>query len=167
MNHKPRLADGPAGAACWTDSNDLVALWDSGPYDYGATESHTLAYLPDGTGWGTWANAAGGFELVTLVWSAPGPGLVTITELQAGSGTWDRARPGVLLDPEPPEDLSNETRYRYRVAEEFPPLGAGPTITLRLGGEGMFVGPYAQTRREVTVADRPAVTDGSGPAGSP
>jgi hypothetical protein len=41
----------------------LVGLWDSGPYDYGAMESSWLGFLPDGRGWSGWESASGGMEM--------------------------------------------------------------------------------------------------------
>jgi hypothetical protein len=50
--------------------DELVGLWDSG-YAYGVMESSQLALLPDGTGWSTWSNVAGGMS--SSGW--PGAGL--------------------------------------------------------------------------------------------
>lgn len=67
---------------------ELIGLWDSAPYDFGATESTRLALLADGGGWtavtgrsadaGTGDAARPAPRLRTLTWDCPRPELLEI-----------------------------------------------------------------------------------------
>ena len=142
-----------------TEDDELVGLWDDSAYGYGAMESSTLALLPDGTGWGTWENAAGGAELVDLTWSRIGPDVFSVHELQIVSGCWDPERPGTILYEDAPSALADVTQVRYELVDEAPFMASEPVLVLRLDQPLMFARAYALSRRVVTPEDRPVARD--------
>ncbi|MEU8209708.1 hypothetical protein AB0B85_10965 [Micromonospora sp. NPDC049044] len=111
---------------------NLVGLWDSGPYDYGAMESSWVCLRTDGTGWSAWANAAGGTSVSQLTWTCVEAGEVELRYRWTASGT---GRPGtppelVAIDEEGPDDTLVRTRFAVR--PDTPPLAESPVATLHL-----------------------------------
>ena len=131
-------------------ADDLIGLWDSAPFDYGSMESSKLALLPDGTGWGEWANAAGGMELILLDWRLAEDGTLEITGRELFSGRWESSHPGHLVHAKPPLLVGTTDQYRYQLVES-------PSRSLKLAEPLLFTDEYAFVRREITVADRPSV----------
>ena len=140
------------------DVDELIGLWDSGPYDYGSMESSRLALLPDGSGWTEWANAGQGMSLALLRWERLDAGQFSLTATHRFSGRWDPERPGVIVCPGPPRLLRDETRFRYELRQETPPLGNEPVESLRLDRPLEFAQEFALVQRDVTETDRPVVT---------
>ena len=139
------------------DADELVGLWHSAPYEYGAMESSELALLSDGTGWGTVANAAGGISLTLLTWRRLGADVIAIKETKVISGTWEAGQPDHLLPDGPPMSLEEVTRVRYELVHETPPLATSPTKAVRFDPALMFAGSYAFIRSGVTLADLPTI----------
>jgi hypothetical protein len=138
-----------------TDPDELVGLWDSALYGYGAMESSTLAILPDGTGWATWENAAGGSELVLVTWARNGANDFSITELQLISGVWRSGQQNKIFHTDPPSITAGVTRLRYELVQETPPLASELMSALKLDRPFMFSQAYALSRRAVTREDQP------------
>lgn len=130
---------------------EMIGLWNSAPYDFGATESTALALLPDGTGW-------------TAV-TGPGPGSgsaeppTTTSDAAAASmdatGAPSPARVRTLAwDCPKPEIL--EIRY-----DDYEFVRAQYTLradALRLSQQVDSSRQFALSRREVTPADSPKET---------
>jgi hypothetical protein len=116
---------------CVRDEN-LVGLWDSGPYDYGAMESSWVCLRDDGTGWTAWANAAGGASLSRLTWSCPHEGKVELRYTRTASGTGSPGTPPTLVevDEEGPDDTLVSTCFVVSI--DTPPIGGSPVTTLHL-----------------------------------
>jgi hypothetical protein len=140
-----------------TDLDELVGLWDSGPYAYGSMESAELALLPDRTGWSTWSSFGGGMELIRLRWRRLGTAVISIREIELTSGTWEPGRPDCIISDQPPRPLDEETRLRYELVRETPPLASAPMKSIKLDRPFMFAYAYALTRPDVVAADMPAV----------
>ncbi|MFD1365766.1 hypothetical protein [Actinoplanes sichuanensis] len=140
-----------------TDWDEVVGHWDHGPFAYGSMETTELVLLPDGTGWGLWAGAAGGQDLVVFEWRRSGPDRLAITETLLASGTWDSARPGQIICAEPPQPADERQEFRYGLTTEVPPLGDGPVPTLTLDEAFLFARRFALVSRDVTTVDRPKV----------
>ncbi|WP_433789902.1 hypothetical protein [Actinoplanes sp. CA-252034] len=140
-----------------TDLDEAVGHWDEGPFAYGAMEATELVILPDGTGWGLWANVAGGQELTEFGWRRLGPGRLGITSTLTASGTWDSSRPDQVICDEPPRPADEHLEFGYRLTTEVPPLGDGPVLSLTLDAPFMFAERFALVRRDVSAADRPTV----------
>jgi hypothetical protein len=135
--------------------DELVGLWDSGPYAYGVMESSELALLPDGTGWSTWSNVAGGMELIRLVWHRLGRAAIYIREIELTSGSWEPDRKGCIITDQPSRPLSEEIRLRYELVRETPPLASDPMQAIKLDRPFMFADAYALVRRDVVPTDMP------------
>lgn len=57
----------------------MIGLWDSAPYDFGATESTALALVGDGSGWTAVGGPAGAATRVRkLAWDCPKPEVLEI-----------------------------------------------------------------------------------------
>jgi hypothetical protein len=140
-----------------SDDDDLVGLWDSAPFDYGAMESSQLGLLADGTGWGLWSNLGGGMELTLLTWRRPGNAVLEVVEKELVSGRWEPRRPGQILSTGRRTSLDTRSRYRYTIVRERPPLGDEPVRALRLDRPLQFVTDYAFVRHAVGPADMPAI----------
>jgi len=139
------------------DVHELVGLWDSGPFDYGAMESSRIGLRADGTGWGEWSSFGGGMELIVFTWRSPDAGVLELTEHELHSGRWTARHPGRLLTDRPPMHRRTTTRYGYTLTEERPPLGEDPVDTLRLDREFLFTTEYALAQRVIRRADAPVV----------
>lgn len=137
--------------------DELVGLWDSGPYAYGVMESGQLALLPNGTGWSTWSNAAGGMELIRLAWRRLDTAAISIKEIELTSGTWEPDRPNCIITDRPPLPLDDEIRLRYELVRETPPLASTPVQAIKLDRPFMFANAYALARPHVAATDMPAV----------
>ncbi|MEU4399284.1 hypothetical protein [Micromonospora orduensis] len=111
---------------------NLVGLWDSGPYDYGSMESSWVCLRGDGTGWTAWANAAGGASISHLTWSCPEEGAVELRYTWTASGSGSPGTPPVLVEIN--EDGPDHTlvRTRFAVRIDTPPLGELPVTGLHL-----------------------------------
>ncbi|MFF4036661.1 hypothetical protein [Streptomyces sp. NPDC001816] len=57
----------------------LIGHWDSSPFDYGVMEASELAFLDDGRGTGTLANALGE-DATEFVWHCPEPGVLEVRD---------------------------------------------------------------------------------------
>jgi len=134
---------------------ELVGLWDSGPYDYGAMESSSVALLADGSGWSTWANSGGVMSVRRFTWSCPAPGMLRLAYTTEITGPWE---PGGLVlaavDEQEPDDTVVLTAYT--IGSDVTPLAAEPFTALRLAEPVEYVRAYALLRRDVTDADDPA-----------
>jgi len=139
------------------DTDEVVGLWDSGPFAYGAMESSEFALLGNGAGWAVWMNAAGGMELTRLVWHRTGVTTIDITEVEVISGEWDPRRPGRLVAEGDPLVVDTTTRFGYRLGQERPPLADRALVCLTLEIPFQFATSYALVRREVTSHDAPIV----------
>lgn len=142
-----------------TDIDELVGLWDSAPYDYGAMESSELALLADATGWGTWMSASGAMSVVALRWRRLDPTTIVVTELELTSGSWDPDRRDVILREEPSTALEDITTVRYELVMEIPPLMSAVKRTLKLRPSLMFATTFAYVRANISEADRPRIVD--------
>ncbi|WP_405430849.1 hypothetical protein [Micromonospora sp. NBC_00617] len=131
---------------------DLVGLWDSGPYDYGAMETSSVCLRGDGTGWTAWANAVGGASLSNLTWSCPEEGAVEMRYTWTVSGSGSPGTPPVLVEIE--EDGPDHTvvRTRYAVRIDTPPLGDGPVTSLHVDESVEFARRFALLTRDVDPA---------------
>ena len=138
---------------------NLVGLWDTGPYDYGAMETSWVCLRRDGTGWTAVANV-GGVSVSQLTWGCPCDGEVELryTWTAFGSYEWLSGVPGapftlVEIDEEGPyEEL---VRTRYSVSLDTPPLADSPVTALHLEESVEFSHRFALVTREA---------DHSGPA---
>ena len=135
----------------------MVGLWDSGPYAYGVMESSELALLPDGTGWSTWSNVAGGMELIRLAWRRLGPAVIRIREIDLTSGSWEPDRRNCIITGQPSRPLNEEILLRYELVRETPPLVSDPMQAIKFDRPFMFAEEYALARSHVVPADMPAV----------
>jgi len=137
--------------------DELVGLWDSGPYAYGVMESSELALLPDGTGWSTWSNVAGGMELIRLTWRRLGAAVIRIREIDLTSGSWEPDRRNCIITGQPSSPLNEEILLRYELVRETPPLASAPMLAIKFDRPFMFADAYALARSDVVPTDLPAV----------
>lgn len=137
--------------------DELLGLWDSGPYAYGVMESSELALLADGTGWSTWSNVGGGMELIRLAWRRLDTAVISITEIELTSGTWQPDRPNTLISDRRPRPVGKQIRLRYELVRETPPLASAPMQAIKLDRPFMFAHAYGLTRPDVAATDMPAV----------
>ncbi|MFF3855905.1 hypothetical protein [Micromonospora sp. NPDC002575] len=108
---------------------DLVGLWDSGPYDYGVMESSWVCLRADGTGWSAWANV-GGASLSQLTWICPQEGKVELRYTWTALGPGFPGTPPALIevDEEGPDDTL--VRTCFAISLDTPPIGGPPVTTL-------------------------------------
>ncbi|MCX4472934.1 hypothetical protein OOK41_21910 [Micromonospora sp. NBC_01655] len=140
---------------------NLVGLWDSGPYDYGAMESSWVCLRRDGTGWTAWANVGGG-SVSRLTWACPQAGEVELRYAWTASGNWFPGTPPTLveIDDEGPDDTVVHTRYALSL--DTAPLAESPVTTLRFDESVEFCHRFGLVTREVHAADpAPPSTGGS------
>ena len=137
--------------------DELVGLWDSGPYAYGVMESSELALLPDGTGWSTWSNVGGGMELIRLAWRRLDTAVISIKEIELTSGTWQPDRPNTIISAARPMRIDKQIRLRYELVRETPPLASTPMLAIKLDRPFRFAYAYALARPDVAGTDMPAV----------
>ena len=106
---------------------ELIGLWDSAPYDFGATESTALALVADGSGW----------TAVSVRAAGTAGSAARVRQL-----TWDCPKPDVL---EIRYDDFEFVRAQYTLREE----------TLHLSQDLDSSRQFALTRREVKPDDIP------------
>lgn len=151
-------------------AEELIGLWESGPYDFGATESTSLALLADGRGWtsvaantpagaGSTADPAGSARAARpmptrvrrLSWDCPKPGVLEVRyelaiDLAAGrrDPDYEFIRAQYTLLPDRP-DRSDES-------------------ALHLSQHVDSARQFALARREISADDDPAKGLASPPA---
>jgi len=115
--------------------DELIGLWDSAPFEYGAMEATMLALLPDGRGWSELANAAGALLVRRLTWEVSRPGVIEL-------------RFAVAIDVAAGEqDPDSEfVRAQYSVSE----------AELRLSELVDYARQFALKKRDVGMADDPS-----------
>lgn len=74
---------------------ELIGLWESAPYDFGATDSTTLTLLADGRGWSTTAGGSAPPRVRPLAWDCPKP---HVLELRYDDYEFVRAQYTLLTD---------------------------------------------------------------------
>ena len=114
---------------------ELIGLWDSAPFDFGAMEATKLALLPDGRGWTELANAAGAQNVRRLTWDVPRPDVIELRYALAID-----ARAG---EQEPDYEF---LRTQYSVGED----------ALRVSEPVDFARRFGLEKRDVGVADDPS-----------
>lgn len=129
-------------------NENLVGLWDSGPYDYGSMESSWIYLRSDGTGWSAWANAAGGASVSRLTWSCPQEAEVELRYIWTVSGTGSPGAPPELvdIDEEGPDDTL--VRTRFSICMDSPPLSESPVTALHLEEAVEFSRRFALVAQE-------------------
>lgn len=123
---------------------ELVGLWDSVPYSFGAMETTTLALLDDGRGW----TAVNGL-----------PGLLGLRRL-----TWRRASTGVIelrytvsIDSESASEPDYEfVRAQYTLLMDTSVLQPEPFQALHLTVHVDFARQFGLMKRDVSIKDDPA-----------
>lgn len=125
------------------NDDELVGVWDSGPFDAGAMESSRLVLRADGSGWAVWDSAGGGMELTWLSWSRTAADRFRITGQRLISGTWEPGRPDGIVAEGEPADLDDE-EFRYGIAE------AGSVRALVLGSPFGFAERFGYAGRDAT-----------------
>ncbi|MEO3798336.1 hypothetical protein ABGB14_49780 [Nonomuraea sp. B10E15] len=134
---------------------NLVGLWDSGPYDLGYMETSWLGFLPDGRGWSAWANAAGGIEVGRFRWHCPEPATLELRYEWQVSGGWqdpgDASRFGSIDSQEPDHEVL-KTGYVVRPDVTF----SEPFTALHLEEDVNFCSAYGLKRRGLSLQDDPA-----------
>jgi hypothetical protein len=138
-------------------ANELIGLWDSGPHDYGAMESSSLALLADGTGWSTWQNAAQGMSVARFTWSCPAIDTLELRYSSVISGTWEPGKPGLATVDEQQADRT-VLRTTYSLRQDTTAIAAQPFIALHLADSIEFTHTYALERREIHDTDDPNPT---------
>lgn len=133
---------------------NLVGLWDSSPYDYGAMESSWVCLRRDGTGWTAVANT-GSAAVSQLTWDCPRDGEVELRYSWTASGRWAAGAPFILAEIDEQGPYDELVRTRYSVGTETPPMADAPVTALHLDKDVEFVRRLALVNRE---------TDQSGPA---
>ena len=121
--------------------DELIGLWDSAPFDFGALEATRLALLADGHGWSELANAAGARNVRRLTWDEPRPGVIELRyalaiDVKAG-GAHERDYEFI--------------RARYTVIGE-----AEGEAVLRLSELVDFARRFALRKRNVAMTDDPS-----------
>ena len=115
--------------------DELIGLWDSAPYDFGAMEATKLALLPDGRGWSELANAAGAQDVRRLTWEVPRPGLIELRYVRAIDANTGEQEPDYEF-----------VRTHYAAGE----------TALRLSEPVDFARQFELTKRGVAVTDDPS-----------
>ncbi|MBT2233230.1 hypothetical protein [Nonomuraea sp. NEAU-A123] len=135
----------------------LVGLWDSGPYDYGAMESSWLGFLPDGRGWSGWESASGGMEMTRFRWRCPEPALLELRHQQSFSGEWqatDNAGFTVTsLGSQEPDDEVMLTRFT--IGPDKTILADETFTALHLEKPLWFCSTFALSRHAISLQDDP------------
>lgn len=135
---------------------ELVGLWDSGPYDYGAMESSSLALLGDGSGWSGWQNVAGAMSVGRFRWSCPEVGMVELRYSSVVSGSWEPGNPGFARVEGRRAD-NTVLRTTYTIGRDTTVMSSGGFTALWLAEPVEFACQYGLRTREVGVADDPSV----------
>jgi hypothetical protein len=115
--------------------DELIGLWDSAPFEYGAMEATMLALLPDGRGWSEWANSGGALQVRRLTWVVPRPDVLELRydlEIDVTTGEWE------------PDNEFVRTRYSLSETE------------LRLSELVDYARQFALKKRDVAVTDDPS-----------
>ena len=115
--------------------DELIGLWDSGPFEYGVMESTSLALLPDGRGWSQVANFGGLLHVRRLTWEVPRPNVVELRYALAIDGGTGEQEPDFEF-----------VRAKYSVDEK----------ALRLSEPVDFARQFALEKRDVSVRDDPS-----------
>ena len=115
--------------------DELIGLWDSAPYDFGAMEATKLALLPDGRGWSELANAAGARDVRRLTWEVPRAGLIELRYVRAIDANTGKQEPDYEF-----------VRTHYTAAES----------ALRLSEPVDFARQFGLAKRGVGVTDDPS-----------
>jgi hypothetical protein len=113
----------------------LIGLWDSAPFDFGATEATKLALLPDGRGWSELANAAGARDVRRLTWEVPRPGVIELRYVRAIDANTGKQVPDYEF-----------VRTQYAAGE----------TALRLAEPVDFARQFGLAKRGVAVTDDPS-----------
>ncbi|MFG2121351.1 hypothetical protein [Streptomyces sp. NPDC048710] len=98
----------------------LIGHWDSSPFDYGVMEASELAFLDDGRGTGTLANALGE-DVTEFAWHCPEPGVLEVHDEYGGV-----------------------ERVRYTVTPAVPVYATDPVPAVRFEPALFFAREYAR-----------------------
>ncbi|MFK3978939.1 hypothetical protein ACI2K4_01035 [Micromonospora sp. NPDC050397] len=126
---------------------NLVGLWETAPYDYGAMESSWVCLRPDGTGWSAVANL-GSAAVSQLVWDCPVDGEVELRWTWTASGRWAPGTPFVLAETDEEGPYEEVVRTRYATVTETAPFADSPTAALAFEDSVEFCHRFALVTRE-------------------
>ena len=103
---------------------EMIGLWDSAPFDFGATESTRLALLPDGTGWTAVASTphAAPARVRTFAWDCPNP---EILELRYDDYEFVRAQYSLLAEALQLSQMVDSAR-RFALTRRSAPANDAP-----------------------------------------
>ncbi|WP_067141366.1 hypothetical protein [Microtetraspora malaysiensis] len=135
---------------------NLVGLWDSGPYDLGSMETSWLGFLPDGRGWSAWANLAGGMDIGRFRWRCPKPESVELHYEWQAAGGWQGTEDSLRfssIDSQGSDDEVLNTGYTIRL--DVTRAASEPFTALHLEKPVQFCSTYALIRRELSLEDDP------------
>ncbi|MFI6740345.1 hypothetical protein ACIBI9_46110 [Nonomuraea sp. NPDC050451] len=136
---------------------DLLGLWDSGPYDYGLMETSWMGFLPDGRGWSAWANFVGGIDVGRFRWHCPEPAVVHLRYESHIAGQWqdpeDEFRFATISSRRPGGEVVDAT---YTIKPDETLMSPEPFTALHLEKDVYFCSTYGLRRRELSIEDDPA-----------
>jgi len=115
---------------------ELIGLWVSTPFDFGTSESTSLALLADGSGW-TSVAAEKPLHVRTLSWDCPKPGVLEVRY---------RLAIDLVAGRQDPDFEFVRAQYTLRPEES----------TLHLSQHIDSPRRFALSRREISAADDPA-----------
>lgn len=123
---------------------ELVGLWDSVPYSFGAMETTMLALLADGRGWTSVYGLPGLLQLRRLTWRRPSAGVIEL-------------RYTVSIDSESASEPDYEfVRAQYTLLRDTSVLQPEPFQALHLTVHVDFARQFGLTKRDVSITDDPA-----------
>ncbi len=134
---------------------NLVGLWDSGPYDNGAMESSWLGFLPDGRGWSAWANVGGEIDVGRFRWHCPEPATLELRYEWQVSGEWSGARDPLRfssIDSRLPDNEVLSAGYAIMLDKIY----ADEFTALHLAKHVQYCSTYALVQRALSLEDDPA-----------
>ncbi|WP_405395206.1 hypothetical protein [Microbispora hainanensis] len=139
------------------DHSDLVGVWDSVPYDYGALETCWLAFLQDGRGWAAWANLADGIEVSRFRWCCPAANVLELRYEWHASGDWRQTGSSLAFTTITGEQWDSEVvRTGFAIEPDEAVMAQTPFTALHLEPDSLLCQDYACVRREVSIDDDPA-----------
>lgn len=132
----------------------LIGHWSSAPFDYGVMEGSDLGFLPDGRGWGVWANLAG-IQVTRFRWHCPTPGLLEVREVWAARGDWGPDGEGFASVAEQGAcEAVTRTGYSFGPEETLPGQPAVSAVRFTELLEGTEV--YGRGAREIRPGQDPS-----------